>query len=159
MPTKEESKGVEQPPLDPQKLLLQLEALIRDKSTPTGEQACANTSAPRVSKSWIWAIIIPIVVLIGITAYAWFAFRRGRELAKLRHEKVKTNILTAQAEITKEVADGNLKIAEGEKKLDAAREKLRVIEADIRAEEARYEADRRAIDRMRGWDGSYVRKG
>jgi hypothetical protein len=154
-----ESSGVEQPPLDPDELLRRLEALIRDKSEPIGEKAGLDISAPRVSKSWIWAIIIPIIVLIGITAYSWFAFRRGRELARLRHEKVKANLLTAQAEIDRKVDEGNLTIAEAEKKIAAARERLRVIEANIKVEEARYEADHRAIDRMRGWDGSYVRKG
>lgn len=150
MPEVQEAKGVEQPPFDPDKLLRQLEELIKSKSTPAGH-------GDRVGSSWIWSIIIPIIVLIGIAVFAWISRKNGRELAKLRHEKVKAKVLADNAKVSAELEQNAEHIARAQKNSDMRDEKLRRIEADIRAEEARHEADRRAIDRMRTWDGSYRR--
>ena len=153
MGDKDESRGAEQPPLDPGKLLRQLEALIKDNSK------AIDKSGGRVGASAIWSILIPILVLIGIAAFTWYSRKNGRELAKLRHEKNKAKILADQAEIGVAIQRYMSAIEAFKKKAAKQQDELRIIEADIRAEEARHEADRRAIDRMRSWDGSYHREG
>lgn len=152
---KGEEKGAEKPPFDPNKLLVQIEALLMKKSV-----AITDSGSPgRLSKSWIWAIILPLVALAGVAAFSWFVFRRNRELAKLRHEKFKRATLTEKAELDSYVAKGEAQVAKAQAKIEVEEEKLRVIEATIRTEEKRYEADRAAILRIRGWNGSYVRHG
>ena len=158
MPEEKESAGVEQPPPDPSELLRKLEALIREKSEPLPQRPALDCQPPRVSKSWIWAIIIPIIVLAGIAVFAWIARRHGRELAKLRHEKNKAKILAEKEAQDLALSQHQYSREQAQKKVDAANEKLRVVEADLRAEEARYEAELDAINRMRGWDGTSVRK-
>jgi hypothetical protein len=153
---KEETRGVEKPPLDPSKLLTQIEALLRKNSKSTDPH---HGGTSRISKSWIWAIILPLIALAGIAAFSWFVFRRNRELAKLRHEKFKRETLAKKAEVDSYVAKGNEEVAKAQAKIDLAEKQLKLIEADVRAEEKRYEADLAAIDRIRGWDGSYVRHG
>lgn len=155
MPDTEESTGVEQPPFDPDELLRKLENLIESKVTAEPSSQNSTSSA----KSWIWAIVIAVIVLIGITVFTWISFKNGRELAKLRHEKNKAKILADQAAAEAELAKLQSEIDAAQTRADAAAEDLRRAEADIRAEEARYEANRRAIDRMRGWDESYPRGG
>jgi uncharacterized protein HemX len=136
---RKESKGAKTP-FDPHKLLDQLKGLVAKNKKESGG-----------GKSWVGTLIIIAVVLVGIAIWSWISFRRGRELAKLRHEKNKAKILKEKAEVDRKVAEGDAAIAEKQKSIDAAEDRLQVIEADIRAEEARYEADMRAIDSIRSW--------
>jgi len=135
-----ESKEVEQPPFDPNKLLEQLGKLVKD-----------NQDASGGGKSWLGTLIILAAVLAGVAIWSWIAWRKNKELAKLRHEKVKAQIMADQAEVDRKVAENDAAIAAASKVLDKARDDLRVIEEDIRAEEGRYEADLRAIDSIRSW--------
>ena len=151
MPVEIKRSGVEQPAFDPTKLLGQLESLVKSKSKPV------DGGSKRKGKSWIWTIIIPVIVLAGMALFTWIASRGNRELAKLRHEKNKEAILLAQAITDKKVAENDAKIAEAQKKIDASKERLRVIYADQAAEEKRYEADLRAIDSIRSWSDAGLR--
>jgi len=133
-------KEVTKPPFDPHKLLGQLKEIV-DKKAPTKNG----------SKSWLNALVLIAVVLVGVAVWSWVSFRRGRELAKLRHEKNKAKILK-EGSITKAwVTDNDEIVAAQDKIFNAADKYLKVIEADIRAEEKRYEADMRAIDHIRSW--------
>jgi uncharacterized protein HemX len=141
-----ESKG-EQPPFDPYKLLDELKQIVNNnKNQETGG-----------GKSWIGTLIIIAVVLVGVAIWSWISWRRGLELAKLRHEKNKTKILQEKAELDKKLTKNKITYIEAGKRIAEAEERLRVIEADIRAEEARYEADLRAIDSIRSWRDAGVR--
>lgn len=152
---KKETKA-EQPAFDPNKLLRQLEAIVKSKSKSVDR---AHGNPARVSKSWYWAIILPVIVLAGIALVAWLSQRSNRELAKLRHEKNKTKILKEQTELFLELNKSHDQVAEAQKQIDASRDRLRVIEADITAEEKRHETDMHALHRIRTWDGSYRRMG
>lgn len=143
MPT-EDTTGGAKPPLDPTEILTKLEGLIKGNQKPV-EQGGG-------SKNWLGTLIIIVVALAGVALWSWISWRKNRELAALRHEKEKARIEGDQAQLRKEVADSDTEVAESQKEIDAARESVRIIEADIRAAEARYEADRRAIDRIRSWD-------
>jgi uncharacterized protein HemX len=155
MAENEKETKVEKPAFDPNKLLRQLEALVKSKST----ELEGSHTPRRVSKSWVWAIILPVIVLAGIALFAWLSQRSNRELAKLRHEKNKEAILLAQSIAAQKVAKNDAKVAEAQKEIDASKERLRVIYADQAAEEKRYEADLHALHRIRTWDGSYRRMG
>jgi uncharacterized protein HemX len=140
----QDTTGVAKPPLDPAEILSKLEAVIKRNQQPA--------AAGGGSKSWLGTIIILAVVLAAAAIWAWVSWRRNRELAMLRHEKEKARIQADQATMHAQIAKDSLVLAERQKEIDAAQETLRVIAADLRAEEARYEADRRAIDRIRSWD-------
>lgn len=140
----EVTKPVEKPGFDPTEILTKLEGLIKSNQKPA-EQGGG-------SKSWLGTLIIIVVALAGVALWSWISWRKNRELAALRHEKEKARIQGDQAQLRKEVADGAAEVAKSQKEIDAARETVRIIEADIRAAEERYEADRRAIDRIRSWD-------
>jgi len=152
---KKETKA-EQPAFDPNKLLRQLEALVKSKSKSVD---VAHGNPERKGKSWYWAIIIPVIVLAGLALFTWLAMRGNRELAKLRHEKNKTKILKEQTELFLEINKNDDQVAAAEKQLEASKDRLRIIEADIAAEEKRHETDMHALHRIRTWDGSYRRLG
>lgn len=128
---------------DPNKLLEELKKLIE-----------SNKSS---NSSWVGVLVAVLVAIGGIAIWSWLSFRHNRELAKLRHEKVKTKVLNAQALLKSEIAEGQEQIALSEKEVGAAEERLRVIEADIRREESLYEANLRAIDSIRSWRDVGVR--
>jgi uncharacterized protein HemX len=151
---KKETK-VEQPAFDPNKLLDQLQELVKSKSKSVDP---AHGGTKRVGSSWIWKLILPLVVLIGIAAFAWFANKSNRELAKLRHEKNKAKILKDQAVVQAKIATNDEYIAEQQKIYDAAQERIKIIDADIAAGEKQYEADLRAIDSIRSWDDYRLRR-
>lgn len=135
------AETTKKPAFDPQKLLGQLKGIVSKHKEPTKGGG----------KSWVGTLIIIAVVLVGIAVWSWISFGRGRELAKLRHEKNKTKILKEKAEVMAKVAENDKAIAEARARIDKAEDKLGNIEADIRAEESRYEADLRAIDNIRSW--------
>lgn len=144
----QDTTGVAKPPLDPAEILSRLEAIIKRNQHP----ATATSPAGGGGKSWLGTLIILAVVLAGVAIWAWVSMRRNRELAMLRHEKEKARIEADQAVMHSQIAKDNLVLVERQKETVAAQEALRVIAADLQAEEARYEADRRAIDRIRSWD-------
>lgn len=142
------------PKADPSQLLAKLESLIKSNSV---SKDVAHGGTAQKGKSWIWSMIIPLLVLAGVAAFTWFASSKNRELAKLRHEKFKAKVREDHLEIFTEINKNDAKIDEAEKELSASRETLRVIEADIRAEEKRYEADLVAIDSIRSWADAGIR--
>lgn len=135
------------PGFDPYKLLGQLKGIVQQNKEPTKGGG----------KSWVGTLIIIAVVLVGIAVWSWISFRRGRELAKLRHEKNKTKILKEKAEVMAKVGENDKVIAEAQARIDKAVTALGTIDADIRAEESRYEADIRAIDSIRSWRDAGIR--
>lgn len=142
------------PKVDPSKLLAKLESLIKSNSV---SKDVAHGGKAHKGKSWVWSLIIPLLVLAGVAAFTWFASSRNRELAKLRHEKFKRKIMADKAEADAEIAKKASLIALAEEKIVAEKKKLRLIEADIRAEEKRYEADLAAIDSIRSWADAGIR--
>lgn len=139
-------KEVTKPPFDPHKLLDQLRGIVEKKAPTKGG-----------GRSWVSALIVITVVLVGVAVWYWISFRRGRELAKLRHEKNEAKILKETAVAHAQVAANNEYVEKWEKIFNMADDRLKIIEADIKAEEKRYEADMRAIDSIRSWRDAGVR--
>lgn len=143
----EEPTKAEKPKFDPYELLGQLKGIVqghKDQDKGGG-------------KNWVGTLIIIAVVLVGVAVWSWISWMRGRELAKLRHEKNKAKILKEKAELEKKLTNNKLTYIEAGKRIEAADSRLAIIEADIRAEEARYEADLRAIDSIRSWRDAGIR--
>jgi len=141
-----ESNDVKKPSFDPSDLLNQLKGIAADNKKPGGG-----------GKSWVSTLVLIAVGIAALAAWSWFSWRRGRELAKLRHEKNKAKILAAKAETDRMLAKDSEEHAVAERTLEKAEERLRIIDADIRAEEGRHEADLRAINSIDSWHDAGVR--
>lgn len=140
MPETTKKKEATKPPFDPHKLLIQLKGIVEKKAPTKGG-----------GRSWVGTLIVIAVVLVGVAVWSWISFRRGRELAKLRHEKNKAKIEKENAVVQAQIATNDEFIEKQEKIFNAADKQLKTIEAEIEAEEKRYEADMRAIDSIRSW--------
>jgi len=141
---------VEPPKSDPDKLLSRIESLIRTNSTNDDSQPKGK------AKSWIWSLIIPVLALAGIAAFAWFSASKNRELAKLRHEKFRQRVKAEQAYAKALVDDNNELIAIEQRKYDVELKKIDDINADIRLENARYEANLSAVDNIASWSDAGI---
>ena len=86
-----------------------------------------------------------------------FSWRRGKELAKLRHEKNKAKILKEKAELEKKLTKNKIIYLEAGERISEAEKVLEQTDLDIQAEERRYEADMRAIDSIRSWRDAGIR--
>lgn len=145
--TTTKKEEVSKPPFDPYKLLNQLKEVVDKNKQPTKGGG----------KSWLGTLVIIAVVLVGVAVWAWISFSRGRELAKLRHEKNKAKILKEQTELFVKLNENDERVAEAQKSLDKIAIKLKAVDASIKAEEERYAADMRAIDSIRSWRDAGVR--
>ena len=141
------TKTTKKPAFDPQELLRQLEGIVSKNKEPTKGGG----------KTWRSGLIIVAVVLVGLLVWYWVYTKRGRELAKLRHEKNKAKILKEDALWKMTVSKNDAVIASQEKKFEIAAKKQREVEVLIRAEEGRYEADLRAINSIRSWRDAGIR--
>jgi uncharacterized protein HemX len=139
---------MKKPSLSPDSLLSTLKSL-----TSKGESKEKGGGG-----STIWKWLGPLLVLLAIATYSYLAFKKSRELAKLRHEKFKREEREKELELFKKLDENNKKVAEAEAELTILDEELRRIEQDIAAEEERHEANLRAIHSIRGWDDSYPRE-
>lgn len=145
------AKTTKKPAFDPLKLLVQLQGIVSKQKTASTKDGKSS------GKSWVGTLIIIITVLVGVAVWSWISWSRGRELAKLRHEKNKKKILIEYATLMGVISENAVTVSLQQKIFDKADRKLKIIEADIRAEEKRYEADMRAIDNMRSWRDAGVR--
>ena len=146
----------EQPAFDPSQLLTKIESLLKANSRSTDQ---AHRGEGRVGKSWVWSLVLPILVLAAMAVVAWLSQRGSRELAKLRHEKFAANLEKEHAELFVKLDKNDALVEEAQKKIDASKDRLRIINADIAAEDKRHEANMHALHRIRTWDGSYRRIG
>lgn len=136
------------PPPDAHELLLQLQGIIEErKEAPTKGGG----------KDWIGTLIILITVLVGVAVWSWVSWRRGKELAKLRHEKNKAKILKEKAELEKKLTKNKIIYLEAAERISEAEKVIEQTDLDIQAEERRYEADMRAIDSIRSWRDAGIR--
>lgn len=132
------------PPVDPNDLLTKLQRIVDSKTKKGGP-------------SWVQSLILVAVVLAGAAVWSWISWRSNRELARLRHERAKAKLAAAQAATAREVEATNTKVDALKKKVSAAEEQLRLVDADIRAVEDKYEANLRAVGRIRTWRDAGVR--
>jgi uncharacterized protein HemX len=141
---------------DPSKILDTLKKIVAG-NTETKESANSAQPPATSSKSWVSTIILVLVALAGVALWAWISWRQGKELAALRHEKNKVELLKEQAELKKKVAQYLSTIDKAEQQIEESTEKVRLLEADIKAEEARLEANMHAIHSITSWSDAGVR--
>ena len=131
-------------PFDPSNLIGQLRDLVGKESS-------------KGKKSWVSTLLIVAAALAASGVWYWVSWRRSRELAKLRHEKMKRGILLDKSRTDRAVASNDGKAKALDKVIAARTRRFKIILADIRAEESRYEADLRAINRIRSWRDAGIR--
>jgi len=105
----------------------------------------------RVTHWWRWPLVI-FLVLIAAALFAWLSRRNSKELAMLRHEKKKQEVLIAQAESDALIDDAWTTVKAYGAQIEESKKKIATIDEQIAFVEAQLEADKAAIGRIRTWD-------
>jgi septal ring factor EnvC (AmiA/AmiB activator) len=102
-------------------------------------------------KSWVGTLIIIAAGLAAAAVWAWIEWRRGKELAQLRHEAEAQRLQAEHDAVDKAVALALAEIARFQKLIDDAKARIEAIEVKVTEVEAQRAADKKAIDRVRSW--------
>jgi septal ring factor EnvC (AmiA/AmiB activator) len=129
--------------MEPSELLEKLKGFTETKQEAKKESG---------SSSWIVAIVMVFVVLIGVFVFAWVANKNAKELAKLRHEKNKREIEEENAKVAAEAEKNDVKRAELEKLASETRAEIDKVDKAIKNVEAARDTDRAAIDSITSWN-------
>jgi uncharacterized membrane protein YhiD involved in acid resistance len=101
---------------------------------------------------WIGALIAAILVMIAAAIFGFIAWSKGKELAKLKHEKAVSEEQEHQANVDSVIAVNEDIRRKALVKAAAAREKTKELEkARVKVEEDHREA-RKRIDEITSWD-------
>lgn len=103
-------------------------------------------------RGWISAIGVIALVLVGIAVAVWVTQKNRRELAKLRHQRVKANIESANALAEERVAKNEIEAAAAKKRVRLAETKIESINKQIAEANARHDENQSLVRRMRWSD-------
>lgn len=98
-------------------------------------------------KWWLW-IVAALAIFVGLFIASAVFKRHQRELAKLRHEKRKNEILAANAKAEAEKAAHVKAAEEALERADKAARRIEIINENIKRIEERYAHDRAVASRI-----------
>lgn len=137
-----EKSGAEKPAPDPSDIVLALERL----AAPSAKEEAEGR------RSWTGRLFALLAALAGFAVLSWVLTRNQRELARLRHEENKREILLEEARVERRAALIGEGVADARKKIDAAEERLRQLRSEREHIEAKHEANRDALSRITSFD-------
>jgi len=129
MPEEKEKKD---PKEEVRKTLEGILAIVEKKKSEA--KAAGDTSKPW---GWVVGLILAVLVFVALAFAAWQAWKKGREIAKLKHKIDTDEEKKKQAEINAEVAESEKKQKELEKealtlkvKIDNNKNKIKWLEKE-----------------------------
>ena len=131
--------------ITPSQALANLLKTVEANRVPDDEK---KTASP---KSWISAIIIFFVVMIAVLVFAYVSTRNSKELARLRHEKNKRDIMAKNKEAMSSVEKNDVAIAEHEVAIETLHKEMDGIDAEIAKIEHARKMDHKAIELITRW--------
>ena len=122
-----------------------------EQKKAAAQQPLAQTSTAK-PWSWVLGIIAAILVFLALAFAAWQAWKKGREIAKLKHELDKKKEEERQAKVNVELS----KLESERKKYEAEAAELQGKINDTKEDIAELEAERKAIhakiDKVTKWE-------
>ena len=101
---------------------------------------------------WIGAAIAGILGLIGIAIFAFQAWKSGKELAKLKHEKAVREEEEHQAKVDIEIATNEDERQKAIQEADGAGKRIEALELERQRLEGEHREHRERIDAIASWD-------
>lgn len=100
---------------------------------------------------WITSLVMFFVSLIGIFIFAYVDWKKGKELAKLRHEKSVAKVNAANSVTAAKAAKNVVESVKLQGDLKQHLEELRAAKNAEKAAEALHKKNKAAIDAIRDW--------
>jgi len=118
--------------------------------------SAADPTVPKTSLSkpwgWIVGLIIAVIVFIGLALLAWYLWSKGRELAKLKHERDLNIEKKKQLEVDAQIETEEAKVKEVQKELEELDKKIKTSENKILEIEAARKCAKERINEISSWD-------
>jgi len=121
-----------------------------DPAATTPAQPQGRT--PSSPWNWVVGLIIAAVVFSGLAFLAWYLWSKGKELAKLRHEKEVAEEAKHQAEVQSKLTVLEDKRQALELEAHQAEGKIETLRMAIQRAEAERQAAHARLDTITSWD-------
>jgi cell division protein FtsL len=102
--------------------------------------------------SWVMALIAAAVVFISLAMAAYQAWKKGREIAKLKHKIDMDEEAKKQAAVSAAVAKEKDKVKHAEIKASILESKIDIAKEEIRRLEEERKALNKKIDTITSWE-------
>jgi len=112
----------------------------------------APARTPASPWNWVVGLIVAAVVLIGLSILSWYLWSKGKELAKLRHEKDVAEMEKHTAEVQAELTVLEDKREDLQTKALECESKITELSIMIEKTEAERQAAHAKIDTLTSWD-------
>ncbi len=109
-------------------------------------------SNPSGWRKWIIGSVVAILTLVVIGVFAFQAAMRGRELARLQHERDMAKEEVHRAQVNMTLAKQKEEAERHEAAADAAMDRVADVEEQIKELENQHSASESLIDSIRSWD-------
>lgn len=108
----------------------------------------------KASKPWGWVVglIVAVFVFVALAIMAWRAWKKGREIAKLKHQIDVDKEKKRQAEIDKELTRIEDKRADLEVEASRIQDRIDETKEKIAEAERERQAAHEAIDKVSSWE-------
>lgn len=109
-------------------------------------------SNPSGWRKWIIGSIVVVLTLVVVAGFAISAALRGRELARLKHERDVAKEEVHRAQVNMTLAKQKEEAERHEAAADQARARAEEIEEQIKVLQEEHSASESLIDSIRSWD-------
>lgn len=126
-------------------------AWFKDKGSP-------KTDNSDEKSGWVTRVVLGLLVFAVVAYLAYKATSKGKELAKLKHDRDLAAEETRQAKLDWDLGELDDEIAEKLKNLDKAQKELASLDKDLENLENTTEFERIKIEAIENWDDmdSYI---
>ena len=130
---------------------------VQDKKTQQTQQT-QQTQAPASSKpsssswGWVTGLLVAVAVMVGLAIMAYYAWKKGKEVAKLKHQLDLEKEKKTQAEADKKISESAAKRAKIENEIKVTETKIKEIEVDIAKAENERKSAHAKIDKVTSWE-------
>jgi cytochrome c-type biogenesis protein CcmH/NrfG len=115
-----------------------------------------NPQVKNVTKSspwgWITGIFVALAVFVALAILAWRAWKKGREIAKLKHELDLRKEQEQQAKTGAALADNQAKREQLEKDAQLLRGESKFLKLEIEKLEQERKLEHEKIDKVTSWE-------
>ena len=122
-----------------------------EKRKSVAQQPISSTSTAK-PWGWVLGIIAAVLIFLALAFAAWQAWKKGREIAKLKHELDKRREEERQARVNAELSKLSSEREKYEKEAEQIRERIQETKGGILKLEAERLTAHAKIDKVTKWE-------
>jgi len=112
-----------------------------------------ESKASGKSWGWVMGLIMAVIVFFALAYAAYTAWKKGKEIAKLKHKIDVDKEKQKQAEVDAELQKNAVEKARLQVEADNLQKKIEKTQSEIEKIEAARKAEQAKIDKITSWEG------